>query len=144
MSQRQKVIIPTYGRSLDPQRLLPPLHDHRLPQTAHIFQPPADDVIMSLVSSYLAVRSARVCSPAPSQALGSFRWRQRRCLSSKTPSQIFGNSGAAEFLNAAGSPESLPKLSGRPEVRFRSFHARTISLKICRSLSQACVFTQDH
>ncbi|KAH9939157.1 P-loop containing nucleoside triphosphate hydrolase protein [Amylocystis lapponica] len=40
----------------------------------------------------------------------------RRTLSTKVPTKIFAASNSAEFLGAAGSPESIPSLSGRPEV----------------------------
>lgn len=44
------------------------------------------------------------------------RWHFRRCASSKTPNQVFGDAASAEFLAAAASETSIPQLNGLPEV----------------------------
>ncbi|RDX54160.1 P-loop containing nucleoside triphosphate hydrolase protein [Lentinus brumalis] len=44
------------------------------------------------------------------------RSNARRCMSSKLPSKVFADASSAEFLAAASTATSIPKLHGRPEV----------------------------
>ena len=71
--------------------------------------------VYDIIMSSMTLRNLRQSSLCFERAPLA-RWHFRRCASSKTPNQVFGDAGSAEFLAAAASETSIPKLNGLPEV----------------------------